>query len=81
MANLGENWKTNEMNRYTDSIILLHITYSLSWGTWMAQKVKHPTLDFGSGHDLSVCEFEPCARLCGELNTHTHTHTHKTLSL
>ena len=25
----------------------------------MAQSVKHPTLDFGSGHDLRVREFEP----------------------
>ena len=25
----------------------------------MAQSVKHPTLGFGSGHDLMVCEFEP----------------------
>ena len=23
-------------------------------GTWVAQQVKHPTLDFGSGHDLKV---------------------------
>ena len=26
----------------------------------MAQSVKHPTLDLGSGHDLTVPEFEPC---------------------
>ena len=25
----------------------------------MAQLVKRPTLDFGSGHDLVVCEFKP----------------------
>ena len=25
----------------------------------MAQPVKHPNLDFGSGHDLSVCEIKP----------------------
>ena len=29
----------------------------------MAQSVKCPTLDFGSGHNLMVCEFEPCIRL------------------
>ena len=28
------------------------------WGTWVAQSVKHPTLDLSSGHDLTVCEFE-----------------------
>ena len=25
----------------------------------MAQSVKSPTLGFGSGHDLTACEFEP----------------------
>ena len=30
----------------------------------MAQLVKHPTLDFGSGHDLAVCGFDPHVRLC-----------------
>ena len=25
----------------------------------MAQLVKHPTLDLGSGHDLTVCELSP----------------------
>ena len=28
-------------------------------GAWVAQLVKRLTLDFGSGHDLAVCEFEP----------------------
>ena len=28
-------------------------------GAWMAQSVKRLTLDLGSGHDLSVREFEP----------------------
>ena len=32
----------------------------------MAQSVKHSTLDFGSGHDLPVREFEPCIRLCAD---------------
>ena len=35
-------------------------------GLWVAQLVKHPTLDFGSGHDLTVCEFEPCVRHCAD---------------
>ena len=30
----------------------------------MVQLVKHLTLDFSSGHDLGVCEFEPRIRLC-----------------
>ena len=25
-------------------------------GYWVAQKVKHPSLDFGSGHNLTICE-------------------------
>ena len=29
----------------------------------MAQLVKRLTLDFGSGHDLMVCELEPCIGL------------------
>ena len=29
----------------------------------MAQLVKHPTLDFDSGHDLTVHGFEPCIGL------------------
>ena len=29
----------------------------------MAQLVKSPTLDFGSGHDLMVHGFEPCVGL------------------
>ena len=28
-------------------------------GAWVAQSVKPPTFDFGSGHDLTVREFEP----------------------
>ena len=30
----------------------------------MAQSVKRPILDFGSGHDLMVLEMEPHRRLC-----------------
>ena len=33
-------------------------------GTWAAQSVKRPTLHFGSGHDLTVGETEPCVGLC-----------------
>ena len=35
-----------------------------SRGTWVAQSVKHLTLDFSSGHDLTVREFKPRAGLC-----------------
>ena len=33
-------------------------------GTWVAQSVEHLTLDFGSGHDLTVGGIEHCNRLC-----------------
>ena len=29
-----------------------------------AQSVRQPTLDFDSGHDLTVCGIEPCLELC-----------------
>ena len=32
-------------------------------GAWAAQSVEHPTLDFGSGHDLTVRGTEPPIRL------------------
>ena len=32
--------------------------------SWVAQLVKHQTLDFGSGHDLTVHEFKSHVRLC-----------------
>ena len=35
-------------------------------GAWEAQWVKHPTLGFGSGHDLTVREFEPRVGLCAD---------------
>ena len=35
----------------------------ISGGAWVAQSVKHLTLGFGSGHDLTVCEFESSVRL------------------
>jgi len=31
----------------------------ISWSTWVAQLVKRPTLDFGSGHDLRVVRSSP----------------------
>ena len=33
-------------------------------GPWVAHSVERPTPDFGSGHDLTVHEFESCIRLC-----------------
>ena len=36
---------------------------------WVAQSIKHSTLDFGSGHDLMVHEIEPHkprSRVCAD---------------
>ena len=33
-------------------------------GTGVAQLGEHLTLDFGSGHVLTVCEFESCVGFC-----------------
>ena len=30
----------------------------------MALSIKHPTLGFSTGHDLTVCEIEPQVGLC-----------------
>ena len=35
-------------------------------GAWVAQSVKCPTLDLGSGHNLTVCGFKPCIGLCAD---------------
>ena len=38
----------------------------MSWGAWVAQLVKQLGLDFGSGHDLAVPEFEPLISVCAD---------------
>ena len=40
-------------------ISLVHSTNLPPQGPWGAQSVKHLTLDFNSGHDVTVHEFEP----------------------
>ena len=39
--------------------IPMSIKRKMDRGDWVAQLVKCPTLDFGSGHDLTVGEFDP----------------------
>ena len=34
--------------------------------TFVVQSVKHPTLDFDSGHGLMVCEIKPHIGLCAD---------------
>ena len=43
----------------------MHTSKAL-WGAWVAQSVKHPTLNFGSGHDLTVHEIQPYVGLCAD---------------
>ena len=47
--------------KHLKTIFLTKISYR---GAWVAQSVKLPTLDFGSGHDLMVCGFELHVGLC-----------------
>ena len=35
-------------------------------GAWVAQSIKRPTLDFSSGHDLTIRELEPHIQLCAD---------------
>ena len=44
----------------------IYIEHDDVQGAWIAESVKHLTLDFGSAHDLMVCEFEPHIGLCAD---------------
>ena len=55
MARLGEVlWKE----------VSSHFKGESERGAWVAQSIKPPIPGFGSGHDLTVSEFEPCIGLC-----------------
>ena len=47
---------------------VLHIIVLIknSRGIWVAQLAN--ATDFGSGHDLTVCEFEPRVGLCADIS-------------
>ena len=56
-----------------------NLSKSFRWSAGVARSVKHPILDFDSGHDLTVCGFEPQVRLCtavesawGSFSPHLH---------
>ena len=57
------NSETKEINM-TDYLLLK--TISISRDAWVAQSVKQRTLDFGSGHDLTVSDFKPRMGLCAD---------------
>ena len=51
---------------YLQGIHFIVYKLYLNKGTWVAQSVKYPTLDFSSGHDLTVRGIEPHHRLCAD---------------
>ena len=53
------------MNRLTADLDKTEIIRAFR-GAWVAQSGKWPTLDFSSGHDLTVCELEPHVSLCAD---------------
>ena len=57
----SQSWSLNRLSH--PGAPLLELLFKIFWGTWVTQLVKHLTLDFGSGHELAVCEFTPCIRL------------------
>ena len=53
----------SQVNKRQGLFSVLALEGENCWGAWVAQSFQRPTLDFGSGHDLVVCEFEPCIGL------------------
>ena len=51
------------MNQYPNKEIGSEDRKHRERSAWVAQSVEHPTLGFGSGHDLTIREFEPHIRL------------------
>ena len=49
---LAKRWKREQVER------ALRVFKRYWWGTWGAQSVEHPTISFGSGHDLMFHGFE-----------------------
>ena len=49
----------SKVNAFFRDLCVVSETQVKSWGAWVAQSLKHPTLDLGSGHNLTVHEFEP----------------------
>lgn len=67
---------------FTDTYSLTNtnlLKNSLTWGTWVAQSVKHPTPDLSSGLDLGVMSSSPKLELAWSLlqkNSLTYIDTH-----
>ena len=61
-------WKATKRGIATskNGVVWLQLKYLPFGGHLVAQLVKRPTLVFGSGHDLSVHEFESHVSLCSD---------------
>ena len=51
--------KLEDSTATTPLALMQVLSKTLVGGTWLAQSVKGPALDFSSGHDLTVHESEP----------------------
>ena len=68
--NIRANWVKNIMRTLVFLAIACDYNYlkvrnltlkrEVPVGAWVVQLVKHPTLDFGSCHDVMFREIEPC---------------------
>ena len=61
-------------NKSPGQVLQNHLKHAFR-GTWVAQSVKHLALDFGSGHDLTVHEFEPHVGLHATVSSLLGIHT------
>ena len=53
------SWFNRRMKPLVKSILKLFSQIILPWGAWVAQLVTCPTLDFGSGHKVTVLSSSP----------------------
>ena len=53
------------LSAYSSLFATDHLKYPVLW-CWGTPSVKRPTLDLGSGHDLTVRELEPHVGLCAD---------------
>ena len=69
-AGNGERWNLKTFAEGTLPVLVAFVIWCYCRGVWVAQWVKHPTLDIGSHHDLRVCGFEPHVQLCSDIMEH-----------
>ena len=47
------------MTDFSEYFLWINVALKMERCTWADQSVKHPTLDFGSGHDFRVVRLSP----------------------